>query len=181
MNPTETNPETIRTEERLKMLSLGFYVNGGVMVFYSLFLLLYAVMLTAISFAPSGSFSANANVRVESHPENTVAGQTTPSDEHGKFQESMGSSNIHQHDVAFPSTMMRIMGIVCGVGTLISLTVSGLTIYAGRCMSKRRGKILIYVMAAVNMLLIPYGTLLGICAFVVLGSEGGKRAFAAGS
>jgi hypothetical protein len=144
-------------------------------VFYSLFLLLYAVMLTAISFAPSGTFSATANVSVESHPSDSNAGQTSADKAQAKGNRQ--TPTTQQQDVAFPATMIRIMGIICGVGTVICLTISGLTIYTGRCISQRRNKVLIYVMAAINMLLIPYGTLLGICAFVVLGSEGGKRAF----
>jgi hypothetical protein len=53
---------------------------------------------------------------------------------------------------------------------LLGWTFGALTLYAGRSIQKRRHKALIYVMAAFNCMFIPYGTLLGVFTFIILGS-----------
>jgi hypothetical protein len=50
------------------------------------------------------------------------------------------------------------------------MDVSCSTAYAGRCIQKRRRKLFVYVMAALNCLFIPYEMLLGVFTFIVLSS-----------
>ncbi len=71
----------------------------------------------------------------------------------------------------------RVMAGVMGGLMLVGWIVGGLTAYAGRCIQKRRRKTLIYVMAAANCLFIPYGILLGIFTFIVLGSPAAIEEF----
>jgi len=66
---------------------------------------------------------------------------------------------------------------VIGVIILLGWTFGALTIYAGRCVQKRKHRVLIYVMAGLNCVLIPWGTLLGIATFVLLQSPAGHEAF----
>jgi hypothetical protein len=61
-------------------------------------------------------------------------------------------------------------GVMGGV-MLLGWIFGGLTAYAGRCIQKRRRRIFIYVIAALNCLFIPYGTLLGVCTFLVFGTS----------
>jgi hypothetical protein len=60
---------------------------------------------------------------------------------------------------------------------LLGLTLAAFTAYAGRCIQRRRSKVLIYVMAAANCVFIPYGTLLGVFTFIVLGSPAAAEEF----
>lgn len=69
-----------------------------------------------------------------------------------------------------PVAMFRI---VAGIMSFVVLSVwiaGALTLYSGSCIKKRKHRTLVYVMAALNCLFIPYGTLLGIFTFSVLGS-----------
>jgi hypothetical protein len=56
-------------------------------------------------------------------------------------------------------------------------TLGALTAYAGRSIQKRRRKLFVYVMAALNCLFIPYGTLLGVFTFIVLSSAAASPEF----
>ena len=67
-------------------------------------------------------------------------------------------------------------GVFCGV-VLLVWTLGALTAYAGRCIQKRCRKLFVYVMAALNCLFIPYGTLLGVFTFIVLSSVAASREF----
>ena len=69
------------------------------------------------------------------------------------------------------------MAAVMGGLMFLGWTIGGLTAYAGRCIQKRKHKSLVYVMAALNCLFIPYGILLGIFAFIVLGSPAAAEEF----
>ena len=60
---------------------------------------------------------------------------------------------------------------------LLGWALAGLTAYAGRCIQKRKTKTLIYIMAGFNCLFVPYGTLLGVFTFIVLGSPAAIEEF----
>ena len=66
-----------------------------------------------------------------------------------------------------------------GAILLTIATLSALTAYAGRCIQKRKRKTLIFVVAGVNCLFVPYGTLLGVSTILVLSSPEGQAEFAA--
>ena len=53
------------------------------------------------------------------------------------------------------------MIIVCG------WTLGALTAYAGHCIRKRKRKLFIYIIAAINCIWIPYGTVLGIATILL--------------
>ena len=67
-------------------------------------------------------------------------------------------------------------GVMSGM-MLLGWTFGVLTLYAGRCVQKRRNKTLIYIMAALNCMFIPYGTLLGVFTFIVLASPAAIQEF----
>jgi hypothetical protein len=73
--------------------------------------------------------------------------------------------------------IFRIFAGVIGLIILAGWTFGGLTIYAGRCVQKRQRRLFIYVIAALNCALFPWGTLLGICTFTVLQMPGARREF----
>jgi len=67
-------------------------------------------------------------------------------------------------------------GVMSGI-MLLGWTFGALTLYAGRCVQKRRNKTLIYIMAALNCMFIPYGTLLGVFTFIILASPAAIQEF----
>jgi hypothetical protein len=69
------------------------------------------------------------------------------------------------------------MAGVMGGMLLLSWIFGGLTAYAGRCIQKRKRKIFIYVMAALNCVFIPYGTLLSVCTILVFGAPAAVEEF----
>ena len=66
----------------------------------------------------------------------------------------------------------RFVGVaiiaVCVLASLAILTVGSLKLYAGYCLSKRKKRGLCLVVAAISLIGIPVGTLLGILTFIVL-------------
>ena len=73
--------------------------------------------------------------------------------------------------------ILRVLAGVIGVIILLGWTFGALTIYAGRCVQKRKHRAFIYVMAGLNCPLIPWGTLLGVATFILMQSPAGQREF----
>jgi len=66
---------------------------------------------------------------------------------------------------------------VIGLIILLGWTFGALTIYAGRCVHKRERRVFIYVMAALNCALFPWGAVLGIATFILMQSPTARREF----
>jgi hypothetical protein len=72
--------------------------------------------------------------------------------------------------------------IVGGIGAAIFLgmiAMAGLKLGVALSLKKRKSRIFCMVIAAIECLGVPYGTLLGICTFIVLGRESVTRLFEA--
>ena len=150
----------IVTRERLRFLAIGYYVRGGVIVAFSSFLLIYVVMLSAFSFIPESKWN--------SHP--------TPTPSSATFSRATPPPRSADSEGP-PVVFFRIMaGVMSGI-MLLGWTFGAVTLYAGRCIQKRKRKALIYVMAALNCMFIPYGTLLGVFTFIILGSPAAIQEF----
>lgn len=76
-----------------------------------------------------------------------------------------------------PEGMFRAMGAMIGIFILLGWTFGGLTIYVGRCIKRRVRRGLSLVIACVNLLFIPVGTLLGVATVMVLSRASVKRAY----
>jgi len=157
--PLTADEARIVARERLNFLAIGFYVRGGVMLAFSCLFLIYVCMFLGFSFMPESAWNQPAR-----SPSPSAFAWPTPT----------------PHPInsgAPPVIVFRIMaGAMAGV-MLLGWIVGGLTAYAGRCVQKRKRKALIHVMAAVNCLFIPYGILLGIFTFIVLGSPAAIEEF----
>ena len=126
----------------------------------SVVFLLYVFMLLAFSFIPESAW--NQPPRPSASPTAFVSPTPTP----------------HPSNAGAPPVILfRVMAGVMGGLMLVGWTVGGLTAYAGRCIQKRRRKTLIYVMAAANCLVIPYGILVGVFTFIILGSPAAIEEF----
>jgi hypothetical protein len=66
---------------------------------------------------------------------------------------------------AFMGWMVLLLGAAIA---LIGWTLGALTIYSGRCISRRRHRTFSLVMAGINCLSVPLGTALGVFTFIVL-------------
>lgn len=67
-----------------------------------------------------------------------------------------------------------------GVGFfLLSITLAGLKLGVALCLRKRKGRVFCMVVGVIECLGVPYGTLLGIFTFIVLGRETVTRMFEA--
>jgi hypothetical protein len=152
----------IVARERLNFLAIGFYVRGGIMLVFSCFFLIYVAVLMSFSFIPESAW--NQQPKTKASPNAVTLATPTPS----PYPGSSGPP---------PVIFFRIMAGVMGGFVLLGWTVGALTLYAGRCIQKRKRKVLIYIMAAANCLFIPYGILLGIFTFMIIGSPAAMEEF----
>ena len=155
--------QQIIVRERLRLLSLACYIRGGFIAAFSCFFLIYVVFLFGITLVPDSAWTNNS---------------PTPSPTPGAYSQNATPRPAPAPNAAPPKALFRIMAGLFASVTLVGWTFGGLTAYAGWCIHKRRSKMLIYIAAALNCLMIPYGTLLGIATFLVMGSPAGQREFA---
>ena len=146
--------------ERLRLLALGYYVKGAVGAVFVSFLLLHFCVFLGFSLIPESSWNASSKSATTAQSPSVLASPAPRLANQGP-----------------PVIMFRIFAAVIGVIILLGWTFGALTIYAGRCVQKRKHRVLIYVMAGLNCVLIPWGTLLGIATFVLLQSPAGQQAF----
>jgi hypothetical protein len=66
-----------------------------------------------------------------------------------------------------PVIVFRVIAGVIGLIIICGWTLGGLTAYAGRCINKRKHRLFIYIMAGINCIWIPYGTVLGIATILL--------------
>jgi hypothetical protein len=76
-----------------------------------------------------------------------------------------------------PDAMFRVMGGVLGLFILMGWAFGALTIYVGRCIKRRARRGLSLVVACVNLLFIPVGTLLGVATIIVLSRASVKKGY----
>lgn len=122
------------------------------MLVFGCFLLLYVGMFFAFSMIPESSWNQPTPNRVANATANSTPAQhaTNPG--------------------APPVAVFRVMAGIMG-GVVVFVWIAGaLTLYSGSCIKKRKHRVLVYVMAGLNCFFIPYGTLLGVFTFIVLGS-----------
>lgn len=163
------------THERLRLLSWGYFIAGGMGILISSFLLIYVVLLGALSMIPASEWESSSS---RPHQQvDHVIGNNPPSEEENSGDRFPSTAQNPPPSGAPPVWIFRIFAGMMFVFVLIGWTISGLTIYAGRCIRQRRNRMLILVMAGFNLMSVPFGTLLGICTFLVLQSDPGRREF----
>lgn len=139
--PTDFEQRII-TRERLRLLSIGFYVVGILTVAFASIFILHFGLLTAISFIPASEWNSSG------------AGPEEP-----------------------PVWIFRIGAALILLFILGGWTVGGLTFYAGKCIKERKNKMFIYVIAGLQCLWFPLGTLLGVATFLALNSKEARDEF----
>ena len=152
------SPEARRavTQERLRLLSLGYYISGAIGAVCVSFLLIHLAIFTTLSFIPQSKWNNN------SKPATSVASD----------QRNTATNNRSD---APPVIIFRIAAAAVGCIILVGWILGGLTIYAGRCIKLRQRRTFVMIMAAINCIWIPHGTLLGIATFMTLDTPGTKE------
>jgi hypothetical protein len=154
-----TNPPPFNTErqvialDRLRLLSLGYYISGAIGAAFVSFLLIHFFLFLGFSFVPPSQWDAP---RQSSGVVQGASPTPVPS-----------YSPAPTTAQAPPAILFRIFAGVIGVIIICGWTLGALTAYAGHCIKKRKHKVFIYVIAGINCIWIPYGTLLGIATFLL--------------
>lgn len=154
-----TNPPPLNLErqvialDRLRLLSLGYYISGAIGAAFVSFLLIHFFLFLGFSFIPGSQWNASTPTpRSAQYASPTLSPTASP------------TSSTAQ---APPAIMFRIFAGVIGLIIICGWTLGALTAYAGHCIKKRKHKLFIYVMAGINCIWIPYGTVLGIATILL--------------
>lgn len=76
-----------------------------------------------------------------------------------------------------PEAFFHVFAWLLGFVILLGWSFGGLTVYAGRCVKRRSRRTFSLVMAALNTLAIPVGTIVGVCGLMVLSRPGVRRLY----
>ena len=135
------------------MLTIGFYVRGAMMLALGCFFLIYVAFFFAFATIPQSAWNQPPRT-------SNAAANANPPPPAGRMSDP----------AAPPVALFRIIGGIMSGFVALVWTAGALTIYSGRCIKQRKHRVLVYIMAALNCLFVPYGTLLGVFTFIVLGS-----------
>jgi hypothetical protein len=153
-DPSSNNFERqLIATDRLRLLSLAYYISGAIGAVLVSFLLLHFFLFLGFSFIPASQWATPARNPM-------TAPYTSPSPAPTASQ----SSDTAQGP---PAIIFRIAAGVIGLIIICGWTLGALTAYAGHCIKKRKHKLFIYVMAGFNCIWIPYGTVLGIATILL--------------
>jgi hypothetical protein len=177
--------EDALTKDRVKILAWGYYVHGSINMVMVSFLLIHLALFSVISFMPGTKRELSEEVTVE---EVVQAAEPVDASEEAAQPMTVGESidtlvkvdegKVHRgEDFRQMQMIMRWMAAVVAMVILAGWAFGLLTIYAGRCLIRRRHRTFVLVMGALNSILIPYGTILGICTFVLLSKPSTRRLF----
>lgn len=139
--------------DRLRLLSLAYYISGAIGAAMISFLLIHFFLLIGLSFIPASQWD-------QSPAKPAISQQTSPSP-------SAQASPTPNNSQAPPPIFFRLIAAVIGCIILCGWILGALTAYAGYCIKKRKHKLLIHIMAAINCIWIPYGTILGIATILL--------------
>src|SRR5262245_8959602 len=76
-----------------------------------------------------------------------------------------------------PDGVMRVFAVGIGLFILAGWSFGGLTIYVGRCIKRRARRTLTFVVACLNTIFIPVGTVLGVFTLIVLSRPSVRRLY----
>lgn len=153
-----TDPPSIDSQrkvialDRLRLLSIAYYISGAIGAAFVSFLLIHFFLLLGLSFIPASQWNQPTS---------------TPSTAHYLSPSRSAVSPSSHKAQGPPAIMFRIFAGVISLIIACGWTLGALTVYAGYCIKKRRHKVFIYIMAAINCIWIPYGTVLGIATILL--------------
>jgi nitrate reductase gamma subunit len=69
---------------------------------------------------------------------------------------------------AMPDAALKVFAVMVGMFIVVGWAFGAVTIYAGRCINRRARRTLTMVVACLNTLFIPFGTVLGVFTLIVM-------------
>ena len=139
MDNAAPNPQQILDDEHLRLLSIFYYVKGGISALFACIPIIHVVLGLVFIIAPQ------------------VFG-------HGNDRPS-----------AFVGFLFVILG---GFLILLGWTFAILALITARCIARRKHYTFCFVVACVECLSVPFGTVLGVFTILVLNRQSVKELFA---
>lgn len=159
--------QRIIVRERLRLLTIAAYIRGGITVAFSCFFLIYVLMFSMFAAIPDSAWANN----------NAAAHRSSANSSDLLASPSPTPQVVNQGP---PKVFFGIMAVVFGGFTLLGWTIGGLTAYVGWCIRRRQRRLLVLIVSCFNCVFIPYGTLFGVAAILVLSSPAAKAEFETG-
>ncbi len=155
-------PADLRDESHLHLLSIFHYVMGGLYVLGVCFVILHFAMMAFVfgmaeKEAAASAASAPATVEMPGEVEVETGGVPTAS-----------APVAPAPFPGFPKEIMAIMIVFYVVFGLLVGAMAAANFMSARYIGKRRNKTFSIVVAAVNCVQIPFGTVLGVFTIIVL-------------
>ena len=138
METASPNPQQILDDEHLRLLSIFYYIKGGITALFACIPIIHVVLGLVFIFAPH------------------VFG-------HGNDQPP-----------AFLGLLLVMLG---GFLILFGWVFAILALITGRCIARRKHYTFCFVMACVECLSVPFGTVLGVFTILVLNRVSVKEQF----
>ncbi len=161
--PLSPDPQRAVTNERLRLLALGFYISGTIGILTVSLFIIHFVMFSMFSLV-------QVNELHQLQPVQQSVDQESDADNGEQLADLAEETKML-------NSMMVVMAGLFGVIIIFGWVLGGLTIYAGRCISKRKQRTLVLILSGVNCVWIPYGTLLGVSAFLTLSHPDAKEEY----
>jgi hypothetical protein len=180
--PMPPSFQTFEDANHLRMLAIGHYVAAGLTAFFSCFMLIYVVMGGVML---SGKFPSGP----APSPPPVVATPSSPSPGSPSAPPSVSPSPAPLSPSSVPATpfsgnpdrwmggfilAIGLFGLAFGMGLAVSLFL------VGRWLSARKRLTFCFVVACIQCVNMPLGTLLGVFTIIVLNRPSVRALFAAG-
>ncbi len=151
----DLDAQRIKDEEHLKLLGVFNYVFAGLLLFGTL------MVVPQIFMMRSGAFQ-----------EAIEQARTDALERHGG--EVSAPPEVFDHVETFFTVFLTVWIIISLIGAVLSFL-------SGRSLRQQRNRGLSYVVAALQCIVVPLGTVLGIFTFVVLGRATVQKLYNRGS
>ena len=165
---------TLQDESHLNLLAVFHYIFGGLCLLGIGFLIMHFMMMTFVfkmaAAAPSTSPPATTSMMIEAPVELAEDQETeiSAAEEISAIPEPPAPVTATAPFTGFPKEMMAIFIIFYIVMGVIISAFAIANFMSARFIKKRKNKTFSFVVAAINCIQIPFGTVLGVFTIVVL-------------
>jgi len=139
MDNAAPSPQQILDDEHLRLLSIFYYVKGGISALFACIPIIHVVLGLVFIIAP----------------------------------EVFGHGNDRP-----PAFVVLLLVMLGGFLILFGWTFAILALITGRCIARRKHYMFCFVMACVECIFMPFGTVLGVFTILVLNRQSVKELFA---
>lgn len=169
--PTEVSSREAIDRKHLRLLSIFYYISGGLQCFTTLIVILYLVLFgTVFGIAIIGESSSSSQ-------------QTAPSQLGGihEAEEPNLLEDVDDADKANDKVAALIILIfffvILSLIALASIACTAAQFYAGYYLRRHQRRLFAFYVGCLNLLFIPLGFILGIFTIIVLSRESVKQLY----